>query len=362
MRRAGYETCYVGKWHTPGRPSAAGYVRTEGLYAGGRAKRPLTNPTDGQGRPVTGYVGWTFQTDDGQDFPEQGVGLTPQTTTQLGDAAVRYLEAKREAPFFLHVNFTAPHDPLHPLSDKSLAYDPAAMPLPKNFRAEHPFDHGNARGRDELLFAFPRMEAEVRAELALYYANISDVDRQVGRMLQTLDAVGQLENTLVIVTSDHGLAIGSHGLRGKQNMYEHTVGVPLVIRGPEIPRGKQFTAQCYLRDLYPTVCDLTGVPIPETVQSPSLKPVLTGAQTQVHDAVFAHFRDSQRMVRTERWKYIVYPLVDREQLFDIVDDPDELHDRSTDPRQANVLADLRARLTAWRRDNNDSTLAAVRER
>lgn len=324
LHEAGYETCYVGKWHTPGRPSGNGYETTQGLYAGGGGRLPLTCPRDWKGMEVTGFLGWVFQTDSGQIFPERGVGLTPNISEAFADEALAFLNRRSSRPFFLHVNFTAPHDPLHVpegYQDRCSALD---VPLPRNFQPEHPFDHGNARGRDELLFSFPRTPEQTRAALAVYYTVIEHLDAQVGRLMSELDRRQLRENTLVIYTSDHGLAIGSHGLRGKQNMYEHTIGVPLVLSGPGIAAGRKTAAQCYLRDLYPTICDMAGVAIPETVQGRSLLPVLSGQQEQVYEAVFSHFRDSQRMIRTQEWKYVRYPLVDREQLFHLPTDPDEL--------------------------------------
>ncbi|MCA9055717.1 MAG: sulfatase-like hydrolase/transferase, partial [Planctomycetaceae bacterium] len=179
MRDAGYETCYVGKWHTTGRPSERGYVRSEGLYSGGGGKFAMTFPRDFKGMEVTGYRGWVFQTDDRQLFPERGIGLTPDISEQFADAAISFLQESREQPFFLHVNFTAPHDPLFLPPRFRGAYDAASMPLPQNFLPRHPFDHGNFDGRDELLFHWPRMPDETRRALAAYYAVIEHLDEQV---------------------------------------------------------------------------------------------------------------------------------------------------------------------------------------
>ena len=355
MRDAGYETCYVGKWHTRGRPSTHGYTRTEGLFGPG-TRRPLTWPLDWKEMPVTGYVGWVFQTDEGTQFPERGVGLTPTISEDFADAAVGFLEEPRDGPFFLHVNFTAPHDPLFTPPGLEALYDPADVPLPTNFASRHPFDHGNFEGRDEKLYHWPRTTEETRKGLAVYYAVISHLDAHVGRLLKTLETTGQENETLVIFTSDHGLAMGSHGLRGKQNMYQHSIGVPLIFRGPNIDRDRRTTAQCYLRDLYPTVCDVAGITIPETVQGRSLKPVLDGETDQIYDAVYGYFRDSQRMIRTDEWKYVVYPQVGREQLFHLNDDPDELRNLADDPAQTEVRADLQQRLNEWRQSCNDPTL------
>ena len=356
MRDAGYETCYVGKWHTRGRPSTHGYLRTEGLYAGGGGKFPLTFPHDWKGMPVTGYRGWVFQTDDGTIFPDRGVGLTPNISEDFTDAAVRFLEQPRDQPFFLHVNFTAPHDPLFTPTGIEHLYDPDSIPLPPNFAERHPFDHGNFEGRDEVLYHWPRTSKETRRGLAVYYSVITHLDEQVGRLLKALEERRLEDDTLVIFTSDHGLAMGSHGLRGKQNMYEHSIGVPFIFRGPGVDRGRRTDAQCYLRDLYPTVCDMAGVDVPDTVQGVSLRPVLSGERERVYDEVFAYFRDTQRMVRNDEWKYAVYPQVDREQLFHLSEDPNETNDLAEDPQYADVKAELARRLSEWRRTSDDPTV------
>src|SRR5262245_47874217 len=212
MKAAGYRTCYVGKWHTAGRPSKVGYDETDGLYASGRAgDQPYV---DFRGRKATGYGGWQFQTDDGQRFPEKGIGLTPNISGEFADAAIRLIRKPSDKPFFIHVNFTAPHDPRIWPPGYETKYQPSQMALPANFRPEHPFDHGNLRGRDELLLPFPRTADDVQQELACYYAVISHLDEQIGRIFKALDDSGQRENTLIIYTADHGLAIGSHGLVG----------------------------------------------------------------------------------------------------------------------------------------------------
>jgi arylsulfatase A-like enzyme len=352
LRDAGYETCYTGKWHTSGRPSQRGYHQVAGLYAAGGEALPLTHPVDWYGRPVTGYVGWIFQTDDRQMFPERGVGLTPDISSHVADAALQFLRTPRDGPSFLHLNFTAPHDPLLQPPGDQFRYDPATVPLPPNWAPEHPFDHGNAGGRDEVLFASPRTPDETRGELAAYYSVISHMDAHIGRILDNID----LDRTIVLFTSDHGLAIGSHGLRGKQNMYDHTIGVPLIIRGPGIPANRRINAQCYLRDLYPTICELAGAPIPASVDGRSLVPILRGERESSYSEVFTHFRDVQRAIRTDEWKYIVYLKAQREQLFHLASDPHELTNLSDDADYASVLADLRTRLTRWRDSWSDPTL------
>ena len=354
MTAGGYRTVYVGKWHTSGRPTARGYTEVAGLYGSGGG-RPLSHPTDHAGRPVTGYVGWAFQSADGRTkYTDKGIGLTPTTSREIADAAIGVLTPKPAKPLFVHVNFTAPHDPRHIPPGYADKYPPNATALPKNFLTEHPFDHGNLKGRDEVLLAYPRRPDEVKAELAAYYAVVSDLDAQVGRILVALEKAGLAGNTLVVFTADHGLAVGSHGLIGKQNMYEHTIRVPLIFRGPGIARGETRDAGCYLRDLYPTVCDYADVPVPDGLDGKSLVPILKDASASVYPFVVGYFADSQRMIRDGRWKYIAYPEAGREQLFDLAADPLELTDRSADPKQAGRKRVFRNKLRAWLTDQGDA--------
>jgi len=346
MQSAGYHTWYIGKWHNDGRPTQRGYEETAGLYAGGGGAA-AGQQIDWKGRTITGYRGWVFQDDAGQKFPEKGVGLTPTISADLADAAIGLIKRQSKKPFFLHVNFTAPHDPLLMPPGYESKYPADRMPLPANFLPQHPFDHGNFRGRDELLWPFPRTESDVRQELAYYYAVISHLDAQIGRILAALDETQQAERTIVIFTSDHGVGIGSHGIRGKQNMYEHTIGVPLVMRGPGIPQNQKITAQCLLRDLYPTVCELTKVPVPREIEGRSLAPVLRGETKEVYPFVCGYFRNFQRMIRTDRWKLCRYPQVERMQLFDLAADPNEMRDLSADGSHAATRAELERKLCEW---------------
>jgi arylsulfatase A-like enzyme len=355
---AGYETSYVGKWHNDGAPIERGYAKTNGLYRGGGGKwyKPQV---DWFGRPVTGYRGWIFQDDDGTKYPERGVGLTSDISEKFADAAIELLEQPSDKPFFIHVNFTAPHDPLMVDPKFGAMYDAAKMPLPKNFAAWHPFDHGNFDGRDEKLFAWPRTPEETRGEIAAYYAVISHMDAQIGRVLKALEASGELGNTVIVFSSDHGLGVGSHGLRGKQSMYEHTIGVPLVMSGPGISKGKRLATQCYLRDLFPTLCDLAGVKGPgERIDGRSLQPALLGEKEQIHPFVVGYFRTFQRMIRYSGWKYIEYPAVKKVQLFHLAEDPDELHDLSDDPKRASTRIGMATTLHRWMKENGDPLSAS----
>ena len=375
MLAAGYRTGYVGKWHTTGRPSAHGFAESFALYGGGGGKFPATHATDAHGRPITGYRGWVFQDDAGRPRPELGIGLTPNISERFADGAIEFLNQTDERPFFLHVNFTAPHDPRLLPRGYERAYEASRLPLPKNFAADHPFDHGNQGGRDELLLPRPLTAPMVRDELAVYYALVEHMDAQIGRILAALEKRNGPRPTIIVFTSDHGLALGSHGLVGKQNMYEHTIGVPLIVAGPSVPPGESQTAPCYLRDLYPTICDLCGIPVPTPLDGRSLKPLFapneksgekadqkadnpTGGSNRArrgpHEFTVGYFGDVQRMIRTDRWKLIHYPKLNREQLFDLRADPHELRDRITDEKLKPVANELRAKLREWLAEHGDA--------
>ena len=355
FHEAGYHTWYCGKWMNDGSPKTRGYEETSGLFGSGGAGPAGREPRYGRkNRLITGYRGWTFKKDDGTPELEKGIGLVGQTSRYIADGVIDLLDRKPTKPFFLHVNFTAPHDPLVIPPGYEGRYDPAQVPLPRNFRDQHPFDHGNFSGRDEQLLPWPRTEQDVRDEIAAYYAVLDDMDAQIGRILSKLQAIGQAENTYIIFSSDHGLALGSHGLMGKQNMYEHTIGIPFIISGPGLPAGKRSPAQIYLRDMFPTTCELSGIEIPATVQGKSLVPILHGQTKQVRDAAFCYFADSQRMIRTDRWKLIHYPKLGRLQLFDLVNDPDELRDLSHQESQRARIQELAEKMNQWFKARGDT--------
>ncbi|MDE0863712.1 MAG: sulfatase-like hydrolase/transferase [Rubripirellula sp.] len=344
FNQAGYSTWYCGKWHNNGRPAKHGYQGTKGLYTGGGGKW-WTPQVDYRGHEITGYKGWIFRDENDTPVLEPGIGLTPNISARFADAAIDVIRSS-STPYLLHVNFTAPHDPLLLPPGYEDLYAPGDIPLPENFQSDHPFDHGNRGGRDEVLLPIPRTKKLVQSDLAAYYAVISHMDEQIGRIVAAIQASDQADSTIIVFCSDHGLAMGSHGLRGKQNMYEHTIRVPMIFVGPGIPAGKQFQGQAYLRDLFPTLLELAGLQ-PVDCDGKSQVPVLRGKRPGMYDFTVGYFRDSQRMIRTDRWKLIEYPLVNRTQLFDLVNDPLEMKDLSKRREHAERHAQLSAQLAQW---------------
>jgi arylsulfatase A-like enzyme len=251
------------------------------------------------------------------------------------------------------VAFTAPHDPRQPPEEFRDRYARQPPPLPTNFAPQFPFDNGFVRGRDEVLAAWPRTESVIREQLADYYGLISHLDQQIGRVLAALEDSGQLNNTLVVYAADNGLALGSHGLLGKQSVFEHSLRTPLVISGPGVPRGQSSFAFTYLLDLFPTLCEVCGVAAPDDLDGHSLRPLWTGERQEVRDSVFLPYLGVQRAVRDRRWKLIAYPDQNHLQLFDLERDPDERVNLAEQPEQEATLIRLKSLMTRWQTQVGD---------
>lgn len=340
MRQAGYATFGTGKWHNGRESFTRSFEYGASVFFGGMSDQfdVAAHDPDGKG----------------------GFTRTPDTkgrhTSELfADAAVRFVQDRRDdpRPLFVYVSFTAPHDPRTPPRRYLDKYDQANLPVPANFMPEHPFDNGEMKVRDEQLAPWPRTESIVREHIAAYYGMISHMDEQIGRILEAWNAAGRGENAIIVFTSDHGLAIGSHGLLGKQNLYEHSTGAPLIVHGRGVPHGGSSKAFAYLLDIFPTVCEMAGVEPPAGVEGRSLYPIVAGRQTSVRDTIFTAYKDVQRAVRDERWKLLVYPKVGRSQLFDLQSDPYELHDLSADAAHAEHRDRLHERLHDWQRELGD---------
>ena len=272
----------------------------------------------------------------------------------IADDTVRFLkERKTDQPFFMYLAFANPHDPRVAAGNYMHLYKRDQVPLPANWLPMHPFDNGDMVVRDERLLPWPRTEAGLRQTLHEYYAVITAMDGYMGRILQTLKELGQLDNTLVIFSADQGIAVGSHGLLGKQNLYDAGMKVPLVFAGPGIPKGRS-DALIYLHDIYPTICDLVGGPAPAGIDGRSFKPVITGGSKAVRTELFLAYCHLQRAWRDEQWKIIRYPEVNVTQLFDLQNDPGEMKDLAGDPAQAARVETMLARLKAAQRQMDDN--------
>lgn len=351
FRKQGYATHGIGKWHN-GPPSyARAFSSGDDMFFGGMQDH-------------FGMKLWEFNP-AGKYPPNLATPREGHSSTLFANAAIDFLQHHpREQPFCLYVAFSAPHDPRTPPSEFRKMYDPAKLTLPPNFAPRHPFNNGEMTIRDEMLAGWPRTSEVVREHLADYYGMISHMDAEIGRVLAELNRLELAENTIVVFAADNGLAIGQHGLLGKQNLYEHSIKVPLVVALPKEPQpGRQVSSLNYLFDIGPTLCELAGVNAPAGMTGRSLVPQLRGSSTaQPRAAVLTAYRDGQRAVVTERWKLIRYPRVDRTQLFDLESDPWEMRDLAGEVLQLSRVADLRATFESLQREWGDKLPWTSRDR
>ena len=342
LRKHGYVTHGIGKWHNGPALYARCFSGGENIFFGGMS--------DHLKAPV-------FDFDPSGQYPKEKQHNGEKFSSELfSDSAVKFLRDHRKPePFCLYLAYTAPHDPRMAPQEWADMYPPEKIELPRNFLPQHPFDNGDLEVRDEMLAPHPRTPEAVREHIAAYYAMISHLDAQIGRVLEALAAAGHDRNTIIVFGGDNGLALGRHGLFGKQNLYDHSIRVPLVISAPGMPREGRSSALCYLHDAFPTLCDLTGIPIPETVESASLAPLMDGRKTTVRDSIFCAYQNWQRAVRTDSWKLIVYHVKGRitRQLFDLKNDPWEIKNLIDEPAQAGRVKELTVLLKGWMKETED---------
>ncbi|NLH41545.1 MAG: sulfatase-like hydrolase/transferase [Planctomycetes bacterium] len=363
LGKAGYDTFMTGKWHNEA-PALKRSFKTIGPTGGGmfpskdrkaeeHAKQGILK--DPYSRPAPGNS-WSPSDESLEGHWRKVDGKTVHSSVLWADTAIDYLNRRAAGssdPFFMYVAFHAPHDPRQSPAEFVDLYPPDKIEVPPNYLPEHPFDQGDHKLRDELLAPFPRTKEAVQVHLSEYYAIITHVDRQIGRVLDALDASGKADNTIVVLSADQGLAVGQHGLMGKQNQYDHSVRMPFVICGPGIEAGRKIDAMIYLQSLFATTCDMARIETPRTVQFPSLVPLLTGRKERLYDSIYGAYRNLQRMVRTERYKLIRYPHVNEVQLFDLQEDPWETKDLAEDPRYADTVRSLDEQLHRWMKETGD---------
>lgn len=335
--RAGYSTFMSGKWHN-GAPSLPRSFRiARSVFIGG-----MTDPMKAKLSDLM----------DGKLTAPQ---LAPKHACEaFADEAIRFLKEHKDGPFFCYVPFDAPHDPHIVPRDFPIRYESDTIPLLPDFLPQHPWDNGEMTVRDERLLPWPRTPEKVRAMLAEYYRYISYLDAQIGRVLDALEASLFARNTIIVFSADSGVARGSHGLIGKQNLYEHSVRVPLIFVGPGIPAGKTTDAMCYLFDVLPTLGKRCGVPAPATSAGIEFTATLRDPSKAARSRLMFAYKNLQRAIRDERWKLIRYPQVDRTQLFDLQSDPQEVTNLADKPEQAARLTALTGLLKKEMQDNGDT--------
>lgn len=350
LRRAGYATYMTGKWHIRA-PAARAFEHVRHVRPG----MPKQTP-EGYHRPIEGKpdVWKPWDTSRG-GYYEGG----RHWSEVLADDAIAFLEEASSAdrPFFLYAAFNAPHDPRQSPREYVQRYPLDAIRLPDSFLPEYPMNEAIGCGRrlrDERLAPFPRTPLAIRVHRREYYAIITHMDQQIGRILDAIDRTGKAENTYVFFTSDHGLAVGCHGLLGKQSLFDHSVRVPLIVRGPGLPAGRRCDGAVYLQDVMPTSLELAGVPRPPHVQFRSLLPIIRGERKENYHALYGAYLALQRSVTEANEKLILYPAIGKALLFDLARDPHEMRDLADAPSRQPALRRLFRRLIELQRETGDT--------
>lgn len=328
MAARGYETRMTGKWHV-----AVDAKKCFDQTANVRAGMPKDIPSF-YNRPQAGQPDAWSPSDPALGGYWQGGKHWSEVTA---DDAVGFFQAGlgKEKPFFLYVTFNAPHDPRQAPAEYVAKYPLDRILTPTSYQPEYPYKDAigcSPSLRDEKLAPFPRTEYAIKTHRAEYYALITHLDAQIGRVLAALEASGQANNTWIFFTADHGLAVGKHGLMGKQNMYDHSLRVPFLVKGPGVEPGK-IDAPIYLQDVMATSLDLAGGK-PSEVEFKSLLPLIRGQSMEPTAApVYGAYLNFQRAVIADGWKLIAYPEAKKLRLYHVSEDADELRDLASQPAQ-----------------------------
>lgn len=351
MQSAGYDTYMTGKWHVQAKPKKifnhVGHVlRGMPFDTPEGYNRPL-NENDTLWKPWKKEFGGYWK--GGKHWSEL-----------VKDDAVSFIDsaAQNDDPFFMYIAFNAPHDPRQAPKKYVDMYPLENISIPESFVPEYPYNETMGAGRklrDERLAPFPRTEYSVKVNRQEYYAITTHLDDQIKDILEELEKKGLKENTYIFFSSDHGLSVGEHGLIGKQSMYDHSMRMPLVIVGPDIPKGKKVDTDVYMQDIMATSLELAGVQKPEYIEFNSFLNMAKGNQKQgYYNSIYGTYeKGSQRMIRKDNFKLILYPKSAKVLLYDLKNDPMELNDLSSSPENKDKIKSLLKDLIQLQQDMND---------
>ena len=355
LNHAGYDCGLSGKFHLS--TAMAHLPEKRPVDDGYRVYHYSHSP--GQGGSSNDYLVWLEN--KGYDFRDlkQKHGYIPaelHQTTWCTDKAIAFMEERRENPWFYSLNIYDPHGPFDPPQEYIDRYDIKDLPGP--IVSDSDIEE-KSKLNDVLFQSKPRKysEEENKSRQARYWAQIDLIDENIRRLLIALEETGQLDNTLIVFTSDHGEMLGDHGLTGKGcRFYEGLVRVPLIFWYPEkLKQNLESTALVELVDIVPTLLELTGLPVPEKIQGKSLMPILLGQKSPDHhrdyvrcefyDALYSGARGDYdnafgTMIKTDRFKLSLYHGHQKGELFDLQSDPEEYFNLWDDPEYAEIRFDL----------------------
>jgi len=375
LESSGYETYMTGKWHVDapaqkifnnvlhqrhgmpedtwkGKEMTAKFKADPSLKVSGSGKiMPI-----GYNRPLNENDTLWSPTDTARGGYWKG---GKHWTEVLKDDAVNFIEQAKtkEDPFFMYLAFNAPHDPRQAPQEFIDMYPLDSISVPESYLPEYPLRHSIANGnylRDEALAPFPRTEYAIKTHTQEYYASITHVDTQIGLILDALKKSGKMDNTYIFFTADHGLAMGRHGLLGKQSLFDHSIRPPMIVMGPDIPKNNKVDADVYLQDVMATSIEIAGIDKPNYVEFNSFLDLAKGETEKSHyEAIYGAYLNVNRMIRKDNFKLLVYPEINKVLLFDLKNDPEEMNDISDAIANKSKVKSLFKELLELQKDMND---------
>ena len=361
LKNNGYRTFGTGKWHNGAEAYARSFTDGDEIFFGGMNDHwnvPVHHydPTGKYNSRLPYIKDWDLKNEVNHlnaDHIQNG----KHSSELFADASIDFIENyDADNPFFMYVSFMAPHDPCSMPEDFLKMYDDIDIELPPNFTGGHPFDTGALKIRDEMLAEFPRDPEKAKVRIKEYYAMITHADHEIGRVIKSLKDAGEFENTIFIFAGDNGLAVGQHGLMGKQNCYDHSMRIPFIFSGPGIPKNVQNESLVYLLDIFPTLCELLDIEKPDNIDGISLKNALQDADQEVRDSVYLSYLDCQRAVSDKNFKLIEYVIDGKHtmtQLFDLKNDPWEQNNLTGSDTHSKKLNEMRSKLFQLRDEWDD---------
>ncbi len=366
FKNNGYETIGLGKWHNGPPAYARSFTQGAKIFFGGMWDH--WNVPTCRFDPYGNYdnvINFTIDFYNSNKTQEQLCDeFCPgkHSSELLTDAAIDLLKQNTdgEKPFFMYLAYLAPHDPRTMPESFRQMYDPKKITLPPNFQHTIDTNYPLMVHRDEHLASYPRKEEEIREHIAEYYAMITHLDYEIGRLLDALHESGQEDNTIVVFTGDNGLAVGQHGWLGKEDIYEHGVRIPLIIAGEGIEKNSRNNEYVYLCDVFPTLCEKLGLEVPLSVQGKSFKNLLDGKKEAGRSELYLIFDQFIRGVKDDRYKLIEYRNGDSREdkwtfLYDLKEDKWERENLAKNPEQRKRVLSMRKKLLSHRDEWNEQS-------
>lgn len=354
LRKNGYETFFTGKWHNGLEGFKRSFTSGDNIFFGGMWDHynvPM-NTFDPEGKydNKVNYIANFFNSNTVLEMHANKFNPGIHSTDAITDSAIKFINKyDSKIPFYLNVAYLAPHDP-RVVPQKYLdMYENIEITPPENFKFKHEFNFGQETERDEQLAPSPMDTDWYLNELKTYYAMISHLDDEIGKLISSLKQNKLYENSLIIFTSDNGLTIGAHGLMGKQNLYNESINVPLIVKLPDKfgvcneNRNHLIT----LRDVFPTILDLVEETVPTNIDGISFKQAILDNEQSTQEVLYLAFTEYIRGLQTCDYKLIKYrPQKDVEinQLFCLKNNKLETENLYDKPEYKEVKMELELKL------------------